>query len=351
MGLHNGPPLAGALALAGGSLWFSGCEAVAREAGPEGPRELARAQIAPGEAVAWAAAFGAEAAEQAQRQLAALSAPRADYAGLSLARPRLMGILNVTPDSFSDGGDRFDAGRAIADSLAMAEAGADILDVGGESTRPGAANVDSAEEVRRVVPVVRALAEAGALVSVDTRHAPVMAAALEAGARIVNDVTALTGDPDSLSLAAQAGAHVVLMHMQGEPQTMQANPVYADAPLDIHDYLAGRVAACVAAGIAPERIAIDPGIGFGKTLDHNLRVLDRLAVLHGIGCPLLVGVSRKGFIAKVRPGIPPKARLPGSLAAALAAQARGAQILRVHDVAESAQALAIWRAVEAAGTP
>ncbi len=335
--------------LAGGPLHFAACEAVVRETRDGGIRELARARLAPGEVPSWAARFGPGAVEQARRQLAALSAPRPAFAGLSLTQPCLMGILNVTPDSFSDGGDRFDPGRAVADGFSMIEAGAAILDVGGESTRPRSEAVGEAEELRRILPVVRALAEGGALVSIDTRRARVVAAALEAGARIVNDVTAFTGDPRGLSLAAEAGACVVLMHMQGEPRSMQENPIYADAPLDIHDYLAARVAACEAAGIARGRIAVDPGIGFGKNLAHNLRVLNHLAVLHGIGCPLVLGVSRKSFMTKIVPGVAPKARLPGSLAANLAGLARGVQILRVHDVPETAQAVAIWEAIQGGG--
>jgi dihydropteroate synthase len=352
--IEAGAAPAGALPLAGGRYRFGLCEAVARDLGGAAPIERARDLVAPDEALAWAAQFGPDCAQQAERALAALCGPRVPFAGLSLARPRLMGILNVTPDSFSDGGDRFDAGRAVADGLAMIQAGAAILDVGGESTRPGAAPVDQAEELRRTLPVVRALAEAGALVSIDTRRARVMAEALAAGARIVNDVTALDGDPRSLATVAGAGASVVLMHMRGEPRTMQRDPSYADAPLDIHDYLAARVEACEAAGIPRARIALDPGIGFGKTLVHNLRVLDQLAVFHGIGCPLMLGVSRKSFIAKAVSGPggapPPKARLPGSLAAGLAGLARGVQILRVHDVAETAQALTIWNAIQGAQT-
>jgi dihydropteroate synthase len=332
-------------ALAGGPLSFAACEAVAREGEGDAIREVARNRIVSAEAVAWARRFGPACAREAERQLAALGAPRTPFVGLAMDRPRVMGIINVTPDSFSDGGDRFDTGRAVADGLAMHEAGAEILDVGGESTRPGSAPVDAAEEMRRTLPVVRALADAGARVSIDSRRAAVMAAALEAGARIVNDVTALTHDPGSLPLVAQSGASVVLMHMQGEPQTMQANPVYADAPLDIRDYLAARVEACVSAGLPLGRIAVDPGIGFGKTLAHNLQVLDQLAVLHGIGCPVVLGVSRKSFMAKVVAGVVPKDRLPGSLAAGLAGLARGVQILRVHDVPETLQAVAIWQAI------
>ncbi len=352
--IEAGPAPPGALPLAGGPYRFALCEAVVRDtSGPSsktGPKERARDLIAPSEASAWAARFGPDAVAQAEGLLAALTAPRPPFAGLPLARPRLMGILNVTPDSFSDGGDRFDPGRAVADGLAMVEVGAAILDVGGESTRPGAEPVDEAEELRRTLPVVRALVAGGALVSIDTRRARVMAAALDAGARIVNDVTALGGDPRSLATVAESEASVVLMHMRGEPRTMQAAPSYADAPLDIHDFLAARVEACVAAGIPRARIAVDPGIGFGKSLNHNLKVIDQVAVLHDLGCALVLGVSRKSFIAKALSeaggAVPPKARLPGSLAAGLAGLARGVQILRVHDVAETAQALALWGTIQ-----
>lgn len=331
--------------LAGGPLRFTACEAVVR---PSPAPETWRRAVLPLDRIApWLDGIGHGALGQpATALLDRLSAPRAAFAGLALDRPRIMGILNVTPDSFSDGGDRFDAGRAVADGLAMMEAGAAILDVGGESTRPGAEPVPVDEELRRTLPVVRALAEAGALVSIDTRHARVMAAAVEAGARLVNDVTALAGDADSLRAVAEAGVPVVLMHMRGEPRTMQVDPAYDDVALAVYDHLEARIAACEAAGIARARIAVDPGIGFGKTLVHNLRLLDHLALLHALGCPLVLGVSRKSFIAKVARGEAAKARLPGSLAAGLAGVARGAQVLRVHDVAETAQALAVWSAVE-----
>lgn len=259
--------------------------------------------------------------------------------------PSIMGVINVTPDSFSDGGDFLDPRRAIDHGLAMLEQGADILDVGGESTRPGAEPVSPAAEIDRILPVVEALAAAGATVSIDTRHAAVMRAALAAGAGIINDVTALTGDPDSLAAAAESDAPVILMHMRGEPRTMQAAPDYDDAPLDVYDYLAGRIEGCIAAGISRDRITVDPGIGFGKTVDHNADILRQTALFHGLGCPLLIGVSRKSFIGKLSRGEPAKDRLGGSLAAALAAVSRGAQVLRVHDVAETLQALAVWRAV------
>lgn len=270
------------------------------------------------------------------------------FAGLSLDRPRLMGIVNVTPDSFSDGGDHLDPGRAVAHGLAMAEAGADILDVGGESTRPGAPPVATADEIARILPVVRGLAQAGHRVSIDTRRAAVMAAALDAGATIINDVTALEGDPDSLPLAARARVPVMLMHMQGEPGTMQAAPFYRDVVGEVTAYLAARRDACLAAGIAAADICLDPGIGFGKTDAHNLALLKHLDTLVALGQPVLLGVSRKGFIGRLAQGQPPKRRAPGSIAAALAGLARGVHILRVHDVAETAQAVAIWRAIELA---
>jgi dihydropteroate synthase len=256
-----------------------------------------------------------------------------------------MGIVNVTPDSFSDGGDHAEAEAAIARGRAQLAAGADLVDIGGESTRPGSAPVPAELEIARIVPVIRALAGEGAVVSVDSRHAAVMAAALEAGARLVNDITALTGDPASLALVAGRGCPAVLMHMLGEPATMQRDPRYLDAPLDLYDYLEQRIAACRAAGIAVADLAIDPGIGFGKTLAHNLELIDRLALFHGLGVPILLGVSRKSFIGRLSRGEPPKQRLAGSLAAALAGFDRGCQIVRVHDVAETVQARALWSAL------
>jgi dihydropteroate synthase len=268
------------------------------------------------------------------------------FGRFELSRPLVMGIVNATPDSFSDGGDHYDSDAAIAHGLRLRDEGADILDVGGESTRPGAEPVPEPEEIRRVVPVVRALAAAGAVVSIDTWHAGTMAAALDAGAAIVNDVTALTGETGSLAAVATRKACVVLMHMQGRPQTMQANPSYGDAPAEIAAYLKSRLDACVAAGIAADRVAVDPGIGFGKTVAHNAEILANVPRLRAIGCAVLVGASRKAFIGALSKGERPKERLPGSLAAALAAVAGGADILRVHDVAATVQALAVWRAVE-----
>lgn len=329
-----------ALPLAGGGLRFSACEVSRRSL--ESPADVSRGVLAIPELAA---------VEGAQAWLERLTAPRGVLAGLAMDRPRVMGVVNITPDSFSDGGARFDKNRAIEDGLAMWEAGAEILDLGGESTRPGAEPVPIEEEQRRVLPVVRALAGQGCRVSIDTRNAATMRAAVEAGAAIINDVTALTSDADSLATAADAGVPVILMHMQGTPQTMQKNPRYDDAALDVFDFLADRVAACESAGIARERIVVDPGVGFGKTLQHNLEVMDRLALYQGLGCPVLLGVSRKSMLGRISRGEPAQERLPASLAAALAGAQRGAQILRVHDVPETRQALALWQAVTFARAP
>lgn len=258
-----------------------------------------------------------------------------------------MGIVNVTPDSFSDGGEAYRVDDAVRRGEQMLADGADILDIGGESTRPGAEPVSVDEELARVIPVIERLARAGALISIDSRRAAVMRAALQAGAAIVNDVTALTGDPDSMSVVAESDASVVLMHMQGEPRTMQQNPTYDDAPTDIRDYLAARIAACAAAGIGVARIAVDPGIGFGKTLDHNLEVLARMDIFHGLGCAVVLGASRKSFIGRLAGEETAARRAPGSIAVALAARRLGVQIYRVHDVAETRQALTVWDAVHA----
>lgn len=277
-----------------------------------------------------------------------LTMPRAPWAGFDLSRPVIMGIVNVTPDSFSDGGDHPHADAAIAHGRRLLAEGADILDVGGESTRPGAEPVPIEVEVARVVPVIRALADEGAVVSIDTRHAAVMKAAAEAGAKIINDVTALTGDPDSLSVAAATGLPLVLMHIQGEPQTMQVAPRYDDVTTEVFQWLSARIDAAVAAGIARDRIAIDPGIGFGKDVVHNVDLLARTAVLHGLGCPLLIGVSRKRFIAALSKGEAPKDRVAGSIATALHTLGQGAHILRVHDVAATVQAVAVWQVLQSA---
>lgn len=268
------------------------------------------------------------------------------FAGLTLDQPRLMGVVNVTPDSFSDGGDFLDPSLAIQHGLQMSADGADILDIGGESTRPGSAPVSIDEELDRVIPVIEGLAAHGKLVSIDTRHAEVMRQAIAAGARIVNDVTALTHDADSMGVCAKAGIDIVIMHMQGDPQTMQDNPSYDDASADIMAYLQERVRVIEAAGVPRAKIAVDPGIGFGKNLDHNLRVLSKLGDYETLGLPVLLGVSRKSFITKIDRDVPPKDRVAGSVAAAIAGFARGVRLFRVHDVAETRQAMAVWRAIE-----
>jgi dihydropteroate synthase len=267
------------------------------------------------------------------------------FAGLELTRTLVMGVVNVTPDSFSDGGETFATRAAVARGLTMLGEGADIIDVGGESTRPGASPVQPAEEIARVAPVVLALSRAGAAVSVDTRHAAVMRAALENGAKIINDITALTGDSGAIGLVAGADVSVILMHMQGEPSTMQLAPHYDDAAREVRDWLTARVAACEAAGISRHRIAVDPGVGFGKTTSHNLEIIADLDDYATLGCAVAIGVSRKSFIGGLSDGEQPKERLAGSLAAALFAVQRGADIVRVHDVRETRQALSVWRAI------
>jgi dihydropteroate synthase len=275
-----------------------------------------------------------------------LSAPRAPLTGLDLSEPRIMGVVNVTPDSFSDGGLLADADAAVAHGLALAEAGADMLDIGGESTRPRAEPVAPDEELRRVIPVIERLKAAGcpASISIDTRKAAVAEAALAAGAVMFNDVSALTYDKHSPAVAAAAPA-VCLMHASGDPRTMQDNPRYGDVLLDVYDFLEIRIAAAEAAGIGRARIVIDPGIGFGKTLEHNLALIRRLSLFHGLGCAVMLGASRKRFIGTLAGIGEARQRVHGSITAGLAGLAQGVQILRVHDVAETRQAVDVWRAV------
>ena len=319
----------GALPLAGGPLWFTHAERLSRAEPPQFvPADQIPAPV-----------------------LARLTAPRASILGLELDRPRLMGILNVTPDSFSDGGRFAALDVAQAAGLAMQAAGADLIDIGGESTRPGAAEVPEAEEIRRTAPVIAALRAAGGAlpISIDTRKAAVAREALSAGAGMVNDVSGFTFDPALAPLCAASGVPVCVMHAQGDPATMQDDPAYDDVVLDVYDFLETRIAALEADGIARDRIIVDPGIGFGKTQAHNLSLLRNIAVLHGLGCPVLLGASRKGFVGRI--GREPQAlrRAPGSIAVGLAALAQGVQLLRVHDVDETAQALRLWRAVRDEG--
>jgi dihydropteroate synthase len=306
------------LPLAGGPLRFARVEVLRRGATPE----RIAAEATPPEV------------------LTRLTAPRVALAGLPVGRTAVMGILNVTPDSFSDGGRHAGAGAAAA-ARAMTSAGADIVDVGAESTRPGAAEVTLDAELARLKPLLPGLK--GLNWSIDTRKAGVMAAALDAGAALVNDVSALGHDGQALALVAERGCPVVLMHAQGTPETMQIAPQYDDVLLDVYEWLVTRIDACVAAGIARERIIIDPGIGFGKNLQHNLALLRGLTLFHGLGVPVLLGASRKALISRLAGEVPAEARLPGSLALALHGAACGVQIVRVHDVAETVQALTVWR--------
>jgi dihydropteroate synthase len=257
---------------------------------------------------------------------------------------RLMGVVNVTPDSFSDGGLYLDPEAAIAHGRELVEAGAEILDVGGESTRPGAEGVGAPEEMARVVPVIEGLRDVGARISVDTSKAEVAVAALDAGAEIVNDVTALRGDPEMAALCAERGCGVVLMHMLGNPRTMQDDPHYDDVVAEVKAFLAERLEAALAVGVPEEGIWLDPGIGFGKTGAHNMELLRRLGELRGLGRPLVVGTSRKSFIGRLD-GSPPEERLGGTIASSVLAAVEGAEVLRVHDVAEVRQALTLTAAV------
>jgi len=275
-----------------------------------------------------------------------LMGSRSDWAGLSLDHPVIMGILNVTPDSFSDGGRHNAPARAVAAGRAMIEAGAAIIDIGGESTRPGAVPVTRNQELARVLPPIAGLKDAAAALSIDTRHAEVMTRAAAAGADIINDVNGLRGE-GALDAAAASGAAVAIMHMQGTPETMQKDPHYGFAPVEIYEFLENRIADAEAAGIPRRHIAIDPGFGFGKSPSHNLSVIGWTAMFHGLGVPILVGASRKSSIATLSAGEPADQRLAGSLGLAMAAVAQGCQILRVHDVAETRQALAIQMALAA----
>jgi dihydropteroate synthase len=277
--------------------------------------------------------------------LASIEVEREPVAGLTLERPLIMGIVNVTPDSFSDGGLAADTASAIAHGLRLAEEGAHILDVGGESTRPGSEGVAIENELARIIPVITGLGKSGHPISCDTRKAAVMRKAVGAGARIVNDVSALQHDPESLATAAELDCPVVLMHAQGDPKTMQLAPSYADVALDVYDELEARIGACVAAGISRKRIVIDPGIGFGKSFRHNLDLLHQLTLFHGLGVPLLVGLSRKGFIGALTGERVAGARGPGSVGGAVHAALNGAHILRVHDVRDTVAALAVALAI------
>ncbi len=320
------------LPLAGGSAAFSVVEVI------EGAPRAATRRLVPARDLA------ASRESAVQSGLTCLTARREPLAGVPLDRTRIMGIVNVTPDSFSDGGDFIAAEAAEAQARKLMAEGADFIDIGGESTRPGSMDVDEAEELRRVCPVIEGLQGSGAVISIDTRKAAIMEAAAARGAAVVNDVSALTYDGEALAVAATLGLPVVLMHAQGDPRTMQDNPVYDDVVLEVYGYLEARIEAAVAAGISRSRLVADPGIGFGKTLDHNLALLSRLSLFHGLGVPVLLGASRKRIIGSITGKAAAKERMPGSLGVAIAGAAQGVQIVRVHDVDETRQALDVWSA-------
>lgn len=324
--------------LAGGLTWFSAVEAIVADTGVR-----RSAALVPVERLeAWLAALPAPLAAEGRATFARLTAPRPPLMlgarRVPLDQPQVMAILNVTPDSFSDGGTH--VADPVGDGIDMAAAGAAILDVGGESTRPGAPTVWEGDEIARVVPVVEGLARGGAAVSIDTRKAAVMEAALAAGAHLVNDVSALGWDDRAAAVVAEADCPVVLMHM-GAPAGKGGDPA-----IGVYDWLAARIAFAEAAGIARTRIIVDPGLGggsFGKSVADNLALLNGLSLLHGLGCPILLGASRKTFIGALAGEAPPAERLGGSIAAALAGAAQGVQLFRVHDVRDTVQALRIWR--------
>jgi len=322
--------------LAGGLNWFSAVELIRVEG-----RTRTSAELVPVEGVE--ARFDEDMQTQWDGLTGARPAVQLGERTIRLDQPQVMGIINATPDSFSDGGQFADSGAAAEAGASMAADGAAIIDVGGESTRPGAKAVWEGDEIGRVAPVIRQLAASGTAVSVDTRKADVMTAALEAGARMINDVSALTYDDRGAGLIAAAGVPVVLMHHQGAPETMQDDPRYDDVLVEIFLWLEERIAAAEDAGIKRDKILIDPGFGFGKNVAHNLELMNGLAILHGLGCPIVLGASRKRTIGALSGEAPADQRLPGSLAFALKAVEQGAQIIRVHDVPETVQALRVWR--------
>ena len=320
--------------LAGGPYGFSQIDVINRI-----DDQVTVCRIAATDLIDLAAAGGEQAEARAKLILHRLTRPRKAYAGLDMAAWHIMGIINTTPDSFSDGGDHFSAKTALASAEQMMTDGAAILDIGGESTRPGADPVSHDEECRRILPVIEKLSAASHLISADTRHTNVMAEALSHGAHIINDVGGLRAD-GAVDLIAERQVPAMIMHMQGEPGNMQKNPQYLDAPTDIFDWLEDRIETAVSAGVKRGMIAIDPGFGFGKTPNHNMQIMQSISLFHGLGVPIVLGVSRKSTIAHFSKGEPAKERLAGSVALAALARQQGVQIFRVHDVAETHQALA-----------
>lgn len=333
-----------AVRLGGSMVWASRFAVICREAGAITSRQ----RVSAGEVAGTIARLPDDLAIEAEAQWASLRQVHAPIQcgarTIRLDQPQVMGILNVTPDSFSDGGEFMDNPEVANEhAAAMLEAGAAIIDVGGESTRPGAAAVWEGDEVKRVVPAIEQLASMGAAISVDTRRPVVMEAALDAGAHIINDVSALRDDPRSIELVARTGAPVVLMHAPGDRSDLHAGAAYGDVVLDVFDWLRERRDAAIAAGVARERIALDPGIGFGKSLADNLALLNALPLFHALGQPLLVGASRKRMIGALSNEAPAHKRLGGSLMLAVKAMEAGVHLLRVHDVAETVQAVHVWR--------
>jgi dihydropteroate synthase len=334
--------------LAGGMLWFSAWQVAIRE-----PGQRARELMIPVERFAdWTATLSDHLSAHANAQRAAIMAPRPALTlgprTVPLGEPQIMGILNVTPDSMSDGGKHAGVEAMVAAGVDMAAAGAAIIDVGGESTRPGAKLVWEGDEIERVVPVIERLSRAGVAVSIDTRKAAVMEAALAAGAAMVNDISALGYDERSAAIGAKAGCPVVLMHspsQSSDPHDLSKLPggAYTDVLFDVFDWLSAAIARATAAGIAADRIIVDPGIGFGKNVAENMRLINGLPLFHALGAPLLFGASRKRMIGAVDNEAEPSNRLGGSIALALTAAQAGAQLHRVHDVAETRQAMRIWR--------
>lgn len=316
-----------AMTLAGGWCWFDRVEVLQRDGAP---------QILP-------------VSNFTKSELAALTTARADLLGLSMGTPQVMGIINATPDSFSDGGDHADPAQAVASALAMQAHGITLIDVGGESTRPGAAEVPANEETRRVKAILSGIrAQSGAGLSLDTRKASVARAVADLGGidpLMINDVSAMRFDADMARTVAEMGAPICLMHSIGTPETMQSRARYNNVVLDVYDHLAARIDMAVRAGIPKENIVVDPGIGFGKTLEHNLALLERISLFHGLGCPVLLGASRKRFIGTIGGAQDPKDRLGGSVSVALHGVSQGVQILRVHDTFATKQAIDLQMAI------
>lgn len=330
--------------LAGGLLWFSAFDVIVVDGGERSAPRLVTVEAVDD----FLATLADDQAAAARVTIARISAARAPFQlgerVLRFDEPRIAGILNITPDSFSDGGAHIEDPQAAADAgFAMSASGAALIDVGGESTRPGAADVWEGDEIERVIPVVERLVASGVAVSIDTRKAAVMEAALAAGATIINDVSALRFDDRALDLVAKAGCPVIIMHHSGKAHDLHADPNYRDLLIEVYDWLNARIEELVAGGVARDRIVVDPGIGFGKALQHNLSLINGLSLFHGLGCPIMLGASRKRLIGALSNEAPVEDRLGGSLSLVTLAAAQGVQLVRVHDVKESVQALHVWR--------